>query len=77
MGKVAITTTGRTGSRFIWQVLKQCGLDVGEHEKRFGKDGGVITNGFYPYYDKPGFTPSKEHKLFIQVREPLACISSL
>lgn len=73
-----ITGSGRSGSAYITQVLKKCGLDVGHH--KMGRDG--IVCGFYCFEAKryPTKLPAPRPKFDVilhQVREPLASIASI
>ena len=74
-----ITGSGRSGTKYISQVLQRCGLDVG-HEK-MGADG--IVSGFYcfeadsyPGHNHPAPRPDFDLILH-QVRHPLKTIASI
>ena len=73
-----ITGCGRSGTTYITQALRRCGLDVG-HEC-YGRDG--IVSGFYavnaPHY--PGRHPNPRPVFDVvlqQVRHPLKTIASV
>ena len=76
---ILICGCGRSGTKYITQVLRKCGLDVG-HEK-LGKDGIVsslwtIDVDKYPPYHIQG--PQPEFDIILhQVRNPLDTIGSL
>jgi len=74
-----ITGCGRSGTKYITEVLRQCGLDVG-HET-LGKDGVVssiwaVYDSYYPSYHHQGPRPHFDTVLH-QVRHPLDTIGSL
>jgi hypothetical protein len=75
-----ITGTGRSGTKYISQVLRRTGLDVG-HERR-GKDG--VVSSTWLVHDPQGYPayhaqdrPAKFDTILHQVRSPLLSISSL
>ena len=75
--KIIITGTGRCGSAFFHKMLTNCGLDLGEHEKSHGVNGGILNFGWNSQIHDSGLIKNTEQ--YIQVgliREPLACISS-
>lgn len=82
--KIFITSTGRTGSKFIHHLLSRARFDVGLHERRIGEDGAIITFGWNRFITTDQFAPNeKVHgplELWNQValvREPISCITSL
>ena len=77
--KIFVTSTGRTGSKFMFSLLKEFGLQLGAHEQYVGPEGGVITFTWNKDTTIEHFVPEpiKDWNQVALVREPLACILSL
>ena len=83
--RIFVTSTGRAGSKFMYFLLNEFGLQIGRHEVHVGPEGGVISFHWNKFSDTEHFAPNKKSEegpitdwnQVALVREPLACILSL
>ncbi|MCE5315888.1 MAG: hypothetical protein LLG04_00815 [Parachlamydia sp.] len=75
---VLVIGTPRSGTGYIWKVLRTCGIPVG-HER--DGDEGIVSWLFAVDSDNPAWGPKPvEYKfkhIFHQVRHPLKCIATM
>ncbi len=71
--KYIISGTGRSGTTLIHSILKELGVNIGQHEISLGTQGGV---GGYRVISTMA-QPTDTYKIIMQIREPTETVNSI